>query len=159
LKKKEIKTLKEILSIKQRKVSEEELIKNEKQLKIKMLFLFYLPLSGVIISLILYFYLHNNFTLIPFVLFSFIMLWGIDGKKQSCSECKKWDAVVWYEKKQSKRLVEKTEKYKDGETKKKEETFLVIKSLGKCQNCGALLEKEALKPISNNKKKKWFKFL
>jgi len=155
-KKKEVKTLKEILSIKYVKPSEEDIEKNQKRTNIRLAFLFYIPLIGVIISIILYFKLHNNWILIPFVIFSFTALWGIDGRKQICSECKKWSSVIWYDTKHTKRLVEKTEKYKDGEVKKKEEKYAVRTDFGKCTNCGKTLEKEYLKLINDKKKKKRF---
>ncbi len=152
-KKKEVKTLKEILSIKYRKPTDEEIKKNEKMTKIKLALLFYIPIIGVIISLSFYFKTHNNWALIPFVIFSFTALWGIDGRKQICSECKKWSSVIWYDTKHTKRLVEKTEKYKNGDIKKKEEKYAVNTDYGKCTNCGKLLEKESLKIISDRKKR------
>ena len=115
---------------------------NEKISKKNIIYLYISPLVLLIVTGIAYVLMQNNFFLIFFAIFMFIILWGWDGSSRTCPSCKKWNSVVWIknEKRVRKTKITKKNFLKKETTKTMKEKYLKV--TGKCKNCDCEYETE-----------------
>lgn len=138
----QVKKLDEIEEI---QIDENTIKKNEKSNKIKLIFLFYIPITIVVILAMIYFFLRNIFVLISMGVAFFVLLFGIDGKMNTCPECRKWGQVIWNEKKSFLRTRTKRNYTRFNRIKEIKKKDIIVKSKGKCTNCGKIIEKEKVR--------------
>lgn len=135
--KKTIKIIKNGKEINESKKSEYEKISKK-----NVMYLYIIPLVLLIIIGIAYVLIQNNFLLVFFAIFMFIILWGWDGSSRTCPNCKKWNSVVWIknEKRVRKTQITKRNFLKKETTKIMKEKYLKV--TGKCKNCDCEYETE-----------------
>ncbi len=125
-----------INKIKERNVGEKEKQLNEKKSKINKLIMYTIPLSTIILLGIIYIFTNNNYLLIPFGIIFFIFLFGWDANQRTCSECKKWNSLVWIDNKIILRTTKKQKTNAFGKRTTKNVKEKVSQHIGKCTNCG-----------------------
>ena len=131
-----MKKLADIKKIKERKISKKEIEKNEKKSRKNKLFMYTIPLIIIILLAIIYIPTNNNYLLIPFAIFFLIFLFGWDSNQRTCSECKKWNSIIWTESKVDIQTTAKQKKNLIGKTVTKNVRKKRTISTGKCTNCG-----------------------
>ena len=131
-----MKKLADVKKIKERKISKNEIEKNEKISKRNKLYMYTIPLIIIILLAIIYIPTNNNYLLIPFAIVFLIFLFGWDSNQRTCSECKKWNSVIWTNNKVDIQTTTKQKKNLIGKTVTKNVRKKITISTGKCTNCG-----------------------
>ena len=130
-------------NIKKRNVKESEIIENKKDSKNKTIVFYFIPLSIAIIGAIIYFFTLNTIFLIIFGIALFITLFGWDNNSRICSNCGKWNSLIWIDQKRVTKTTYKKKKDIFGKEKEKAEVRKLVRMTGKCKNCGNTIEKES----------------
>lgn len=125
-----------------KEINEVKKSENEKISKKNVVYLYIIPLVLLIVTGIAYVLMQNNYLLVFFAIFMFIILWGWDGSSRTCPNCKKWNSVVWIknEKRVRKTTITKKNLLKKETTKTMKEKYLKV--TGKCNNCDCEYETE-----------------
>ena len=137
----------DIKKIKEKEISKEEIEKNEKISKKNKMYMYTIPLILIIIIVIIYILTNNNFLLIPFGIIFLIFLFGWDFNQRTCSECKKWNSIIWIDNKINLKTTPTQKKNLIGKTVTKNVREKVTKSTGKCTNCGKEITVEKIRKI------------
>ncbi len=131
-----MKKLADVKKIKERKISQNEIEKNEKISKRNKLYMYTIPMIIIILLAVIYIPTNNNYLLIPFGIFFLIFLFGWDANQRTCSECKKWNSIIWIDNKVDIQIATKQKKNLIGKKVTKNVRKKITKSTGKCTNCG-----------------------
>ena len=103
---------------------------NEKESKRKIIFIYIIPLSVLVILGFTYIFTQINILLIPFAILMFIVLFGWDGATRVCPNCKKWNSVIWIKKESITEIEENTKNTSNSEKKRHKENKKQIKKNG-----------------------------
>ena len=125
-----------INKIKEREVSKKEIEQNEKISKRNKILMYTIPLTLIIMIAIIYILTNNNYLLIPFGAIFLIFLFGWDSNQRTCTECKKWNSIIWTDSKIILKTAKKQKKNVFGKEKIKSVKEKVTRNVGKCKNCG-----------------------
>ena len=120
-----MKKLTDVKKIKERKISKNEIEKNEKISKRNKLYMYTIPLIIIILLAIIYIPTNNNYLLIPFAIVFLIFLFGWDSNQRTWTNNK---VDIQTTTKQKKNLI--------GKTVTKNVRKKITISTGKCTNCG-----------------------
>lgn len=114
---------------------------NEKESKKKIILMYIIPLTVLVIVGFVYIFIHINILLIPFAFLMFIVLFGWDSATRVCPNCKVWNSVIWTKSENISEIEEiKTKKKKQKNTKKMKIKYTI--NQGKCKECGCVFERK-----------------
>ena len=114
---------------------------NEKESKKKIILMYIIPLTALVIVGLVYIFIHINILLIPFAFLMFIVLFGWDSATRVCPNCKVWNSVIWTKSENISEIEEiKTKKKKQKNTKKMKIKYTI--NQGKCKECGCVFERK-----------------
>lgn len=114
---------------------------NEKESKKKIILMYIIPLTALVIVGFVYIFIHINILLIPFAFLMFIVLFGWDSATRVCPNCKVWNSVIWTKSENISEIEEiKTKKKKQKNTKKMKIKYTI--NQGKCKECGCVFERK-----------------
>ena len=114
---------------------------NEKESKKKIILMYIIPLTALVIVGFVYIFIHINILLIPFAFLMFIVLFGWDSATRVCPNCKVWNSVIWTKSENISEIEEiKTKKKKQKSNKKVKIKYTI--NQGKCKECGCVFERK-----------------
>ena len=137
----------DIKKIKKREIDKKEIEKNEETSKRNKMYLYTIPLIIIILLVIVYISTNNNYLLIPFGIFFLIFLFGWDFNQRTCTECKKWNSIIWTDSKVNIKTTPTQKKNLIGKLVTKNVREKITTSTGKCTNCGKEITVEKIRKI------------
>ena len=89
-------------------ISKSQVEENQKKSKIRLIFLYIIPLIIAVVLGFVYIPTQKNILLLPFGIMFLITLFGWDGSTRTCTKCKKWNATIGIDSKVTKEFEKST---------------------------------------------------
>lgn len=125
-----------------KKISDKAKIENQKDSKKNTVLQYLIPLIVTIIISLIYIPTQNNILLIPFGISTLVTLFGWDCSSRICSNCKKWNSIIWTQSKKTSKKTNIKKRSIIGKNKTKEITEKITIVRAKCKNCDCEYEIE-----------------
>ena len=123
-------------------ISKSQIEENQKKSKIRLIFLYIIPLFIAIVLGFIYIPTQKNILLLPFGCMFLITLFGWDGSTRTCTKCKKWNSTVGIDSKVTREMEEvKVKGFLKKEKVKRRQVKHTINKF-ECKNCGHIVEKD-----------------
>lgn len=123
-------------------ISKSQVEENQKKSKIRLIFLYIIPLTIAVVLGFVYIPTQKNILLLPFGIMFLITLFGWDGSTRTCTKCKKWNATIGIDSKVTKEFEEIKVKGLFGKERIKRRQVKHTISKYECKNCGHIVEKD-----------------